>query len=94
LNTAITVFFDGGCPLCRREVGMYQRASVGLPVHWHDVNIEGITLPAGLTREQALSRFHVLRQSGDQSHLLSGAKEMAWVHRVDANYCLGIRSGL
>jgi 3-demethoxyubiquinol 3-hydroxylase len=74
LNTAITVFFDGGCPLCRREVGIYQRASAGLPVHWHDVNIDDTALPTGLNRDQALVRFHVLKQTGDQSQLLSGAK--------------------
>jgi 3-demethoxyubiquinol 3-hydroxylase len=74
VNTAITVFFDGGCPLCRREVGIYQRASVGLPVLWHDVDADNATLPVGLSRDQALSRFHVLKHSGEQVQLLSGAK--------------------
>jgi 3-demethoxyubiquinol 3-hydroxylase len=72
LKPAITVFFDGGCPLCRREVGIYQRASVGLPVHWHDVNEPEVALPVGLDRQTALTRFHVL-QHGNKPELLSGA---------------------
>jgi 3-demethoxyubiquinol 3-hydroxylase len=81
LNPEITVFFDGGCPLCRREVGIYQRASVGLPVHWHDVNRDDVDLPSGLDRQTALARFHVLRH-GPQPKILSGAKAFAllWRH--------------
>jgi 3-demethoxyubiquinol 3-hydroxylase len=81
MNPAITVFFDGGCPLCRREVGIYQRASVGLPVHWHDVNESEVALPVGLDRETALSRFHVLKH-GTEPELLSGARAFAtlWTH--------------
>jgi 3-demethoxyubiquinol 3-hydroxylase len=81
LNPAITVFFDGGCPLCRREVGIYQRASVGLPVHWHDVNQHDIDLPNGLDRQAALARFHVLRHGSDPE-ILSGARAFAllWKH--------------
>jgi 3-demethoxyubiquinol 3-hydroxylase len=71
---AITVFFDGGCPLCRREVGVYQRASVGLQVHWHDVNDVDVPLPQGLDRESALSRFHVLKSDERGAQLLSGAR--------------------
>jgi 3-demethoxyubiquinol 3-hydroxylase len=72
-SPAITVFFDGGCPLCRREVGLYQRASVGLPVRWQDVSDFDATLPQGLNRQAALERFHVLRH-GEQPELLSGAR--------------------
>jgi 3-demethoxyubiquinol 3-hydroxylase len=81
LNPAITVFYDGGCPLCRREVGLYQRASVGLPVHWHDVNQDNVDLPSGLDRQTALARFHVLRH-GPQPEILSGAQAFAllWKH--------------
>jgi 3-demethoxyubiquinol 3-hydroxylase len=81
MNPAITVFFDGGCPLCRREVGMYQRASVGLPVHWHDVNQPDDSLPVGLDRQSALSRFHVLRH-GPAPELFSGAQAftLLWQH--------------
>jgi 3-demethoxyubiquinol 3-hydroxylase len=83
LNTspAITVFFDGGCPLCRREVGIYQRASVGLPVHWHDVNQHDVDLPSGLDRDTALARFHVLKH-GPRPEILSGAQAfvLLWTH--------------
>jgi 3-demethoxyubiquinol 3-hydroxylase len=81
LNPAITVFFDGGCPLCRREVGIYQRASVGHPVHWHDVNQPEVKLPSGLDRQTALARFHVLRHE-PTPQILSGAEAFAllWKH--------------
>ncbi len=75
LAPKLTVFFDGGCPLCRREVGLYQRLSTGLPVKWLDVSQENVPLPAGLSISNALARFHVLvTHSGRQPALLSGAQ--------------------
>jgi 3-demethoxyubiquinol 3-hydroxylase len=77
LNPEITVFFDGGCPLCRREVGIYQRASAGLAVYWQDVNRDDVDLPSGLDRQAALARFHVLRHR-PKPEILSGAKAFLW----------------
>ena len=65
----LTVLFDGSCPLCRREVGVYQSLKPLSPVAWQDVS----QATQGLTPElQALymARFHVQKESGE---LLSGA---------------------
>ncbi|MGL4241657.1 MAG: thiol-disulfide oxidoreductase DCC family protein [Beijerinckiaceae bacterium] len=59
----ITVYYDGACPLCRREIGLYQRSAGGDRVGWCDVS-GSADLPKGLTREQALARFHVTDADG------------------------------
>jgi predicted DCC family thiol-disulfide oxidoreductase YuxK len=69
----LTVLYDGACPLCRREIGLYrdlQPLQAGQPVCWADVSDPALPLPPGTTREQLLARFHV--RSGD-GELLSGA---------------------
>ena len=74
----LTVLYDGACPLCRREIGVYR----GLrplhsdsPVCFADVNDTALplpfSLPPGTTREQLLARFHVRGRDGV---LLSGAQ--------------------
>ncbi len=61
--------FDGSCPLCRREIGLYQSLTPLQTVHWQDVSgaAAGLT-PAEQTR--FLTRFHVQQADGS---LLSGA---------------------
>ncbi len=59
--------FDGSCPLCQREIGMYQALTPLQPVAWLDVSAADLTPEA---RARLMARFHV--QSGDGT-LLSGA---------------------
>lgn len=66
---SLTVMFDGACPLCRREVGVYQALSPLQPVAWLDVSQASVDL-APADRARYLARFHVRRQDGQ---LLSGA---------------------
>ena len=71
---ALTVLYDGACPLCRREIGVYrglQPVRSDATVCFADVSNAAVLLPPGTTREQLLTRFHVQRQNGE---LLSGAK--------------------
>ncbi|MBC7446006.1 MAG: demethoxyubiquinone hydroxylase family protein, partial [Polaromonas sp.] len=66
---ALTVLFDGACPLCRREIGVYQALQPSQPVAWLDVS----DASAGLApdeRRRFMARFHVRRADGA---LLSGA---------------------
>ena len=71
----ITVFYDGACPLCAREIGFYRRRRGAEHVRWLDVSRPGQSEVApGLSREQALARFHVL---DDQGRLLSGGAAFA-----------------
>jgi len=67
---ATTVYFDGSCPLCRREIDLYKRLDKGGRIQWHDVSANAPDC-ADLSREQAMARFHV---QDEQGQLLSGAR--------------------
>ncbi len=67
----LTVLYDGACPLCRREVGIYQGLEARQPLAWCNVSDPATVLPAGATRDAYLARFHVL-SGGDE--VLSGAR--------------------
>ena len=71
---ALTVLYDGACPLCRREIGVYrglQPLQPDSPVCFADVSDATVPLPLGTTRAQLMARFHVQRHDGQ---LLSGAQ--------------------
>lgn len=71
---ALTVLYDGACPLCRREIAVYrdlQALQPGSPVCFADISNVAVPLPVGTTREQLLARFHV---QGPDGQLLSGAQ--------------------
>jgi predicted DCC family thiol-disulfide oxidoreductase YuxK len=65
----VTVLYDGACPLCRREIGVYRRSEGADAVAFCDVS-PADAKPPGLTREEAMRRFHVIDASG---RLRSGA---------------------
>ena len=69
---ALTVMFDGACPLCRREVGVYQALEPLEPVAWLDVSDVSQTSADMSPEDRAryLARFHVQLPNGK---LLSGA---------------------
>jgi predicted DCC family thiol-disulfide oxidoreductase YuxK len=68
---SLTVLYDGECPLCRREIGVYRGLQPSTPVCWADVSDPASDLPAGTSRTQLLARFHVRDSRGE---LLSGAR--------------------
>jgi len=71
---ALTVLYDGSCPLCRREIAVYrdlQPVQPGSPVCFADISDAHVPLPPGTTREQLLARFHVQARDGE---LHSGAQ--------------------
>jgi predicted DCC family thiol-disulfide oxidoreductase YuxK len=70
-RSELTVLYDGACPLCRREIGVYRGLQPNTPVCFLDVSDEALPLPPGTTRQQLLARFHVRGRDGE---LLSGAK--------------------
>jgi predicted DCC family thiol-disulfide oxidoreductase YuxK len=61
----LTVFYDGACPLCSREISFYKRQRGSGSVAWVDVaKAAEDDVSPGLSRDQALTRFHVLDKSG------------------------------
>jgi predicted DCC family thiol-disulfide oxidoreductase YuxK len=65
------VFYDGGCPLCRREISHYRRIDddrqlCGIDIHAHPEMLQAY----GLTLTQAMQRMHVMESDG---RLVSGA---------------------
>jgi len=63
--TAATVYFDGACPLCSREISLYRRLEGAEGVCWIDIHGTAETGPAeDLGRAQALARFHVRAADG------------------------------
>ncbi|MEY4933269.1 MAG: hypothetical protein RLZZ403_1589 [Pseudomonadota bacterium] len=66
-----TVYYDGGCPVCTREVAMYRKQPGADAVCWVDVaQCETSDLGSGLTRETAMARLHLRLPDG---RLVSGA---------------------
>ena len=62
---ATTVFFDGSCPLCAREIAFYQRCRGASGLLWVDVSaLPDKAITAGLSRSEALARFHVRTPDG------------------------------
>lgn len=66
----LQVFYDGGCPICSREIAFYQKRPAARDFEWIDVNQCDAELGPGLTAAAAMARMHVRTQSGV---LLSGA---------------------
>jgi predicted DCC family thiol-disulfide oxidoreductase YuxK len=67
----LTVFYDGACPLCTAEIGLYRGCRGAERIAFVDVAAAGGgPVAPGLDRAAALKRFHV--RSADGS-LASGA---------------------
>lgn len=75
-----SVYYDGGCPLCRAEIATYQQAAGGDSLAWVDAQACGVAeLGSGLDRSNALARLHVRRADGT---LLQGAAAFAEIWSV------------
>ena len=73
----LTVYYDGSCPLCRREIALYQRQRGAEQLAWHDISAGAPTGPE-LSCEAAMRRFHVRDAQG---RLHSGAAGFARLWR-------------
>ena len=74
-KTQPTVFYDGSCPLCRREIGFYQRQDSSEAVRWVDVSqARDRDVASELSCQAAMARFHVMTHDGT---LKSGAAAFA-----------------
>ena len=70
-DAALTVLYDGACPLCRREIALYRGIAASQPLSFVDVSNTATSLPAGTHRAQLLARFHVQQPDGT---LVDGAR--------------------
>ena len=60
------VFYDGGCPLCRREIAHYRRIDREQRLRWVDAPGEpGILATHGLSLDEAMAELHVLDATGN-----------------------------
>ncbi|MEQ9642063.1 MAG: DUF393 domain-containing protein [Alphaproteobacteria bacterium] len=76
----LTVYYDGACPLCAREIAFYRRKDKAGNVTWIDVSaLSDSEHVAGLSREQTLARFHVRTPDG---RLVTGGAAFAQLWTV------------
>ncbi|MDX2238484.1 MAG: DUF393 domain-containing protein [Hyphomonadaceae bacterium] len=73
----VTVWFDGGCPLCRREIALMRRLDRAGAIAFIDVDAPHAACP--LDRAALLARFHAQEKDGP---LVSGAAAFAAMWRA------------
>ena len=79
MNTPrLTVWFDGACPLCRREIGLMQRLDRQSAIHFVDVS-DGAEGACPIDRQELLQRFHAQERDGP---ILVGAPAFAAMWRA------------
>lgn len=66
---ALTIYYDGSCPLCRREIAFYRRNPDASQLVWHDVSVnflanDDANLGPGLNCQRAMAYFHVRDAEG------------------------------
>lgn len=70
-DSRCTVYFDGNCPICSREIATYRRSRGSETLVWIDASrCEEAALRGDLDRASALQRFHV---RGPDGTLIAGA---------------------
>ncbi|MEH6717973.1 MAG: DUF393 domain-containing protein [Aurantimonas endophytica] len=72
----VTVWFDGACPLCRREIALMRRLDRRDAIAFVDVADDNVACP--IDRRELLARFHAT----EDGKLLSGAAAFAAMWRA------------
>jgi predicted DCC family thiol-disulfide oxidoreductase YuxK len=75
---ALTIYFDGSCPLCSAEISLYRNEAGAKRFCFRDVSQAEQPLERDLTRADAMARFHVRRSDGQ---LVSGAAAFVSIWR-------------
>jgi predicted DCC family thiol-disulfide oxidoreductase YuxK len=84
----LLVYFDGGCPVCTKEIQTYAAMDRERACQWVDVTQADAPLGQGLVAKQALARLHVRDADG---RLFSGAKAFALIwQQLPATRWLGV----
>lgn len=59
------VFYDGGCPLCKKEIAHYQALDKEAVVLWVDITEQGSVLESyGVSFQEAMTELHAVTESG------------------------------
>ena len=74
--TQVTVWYDGQCPLCAREIALLRRLDRRAAISFVDVSDEGTFCP--IDRSEALARFH----ASENGQLVSGMEAFAAMWRA------------
>jgi predicted DCC family thiol-disulfide oxidoreductase YuxK len=74
--TELIVWYDGGCPLCLREIAFMRRLDRRRAIAFVDVSRPDATCP--IDQAELLARFHVT----EDGRLLSGAAAFAAMWRA------------
>lgn len=72
----LLVWYDGGCPLCRREIALMRRLDRNDAITFLDVASDDVSCP--IDRGTLLARFH----ASENGRLLSGAAAFAAMWRT------------
>ena len=76
----VTVYFDGSCPVCSREIAYYRRQVGADACVWVDASCcPESALGSGLSRGSALGKFHVRDAQGE---LVQGTRGFAALWRA------------
>jgi predicted DCC family thiol-disulfide oxidoreductase YuxK len=73
---AVTVWYDGSCPLCLREIALMRRLDRRKAIDFVDISSSDTSCP--IDRAQALARFH----AAEDGAILSGAAAFAAMWRA------------
>lgn len=76
MASSLTVYFDGACPLCRREIALIRRLDRRGSIHFIDVSDAAAACP--IDRGELLARFH----ASENGRLYSGARAFAAMWRA------------
>jgi len=61
----MTVYYDGACTVCSKEVTLYNKLDQNRAIGWHDVSVGVGDLEGdGVTRADALARLHARLPDG------------------------------
>ena len=75
-DASVTMLYDGGCPLCSKEVAHYKRRDKQSRVSWIDINADSQPLAHySISQEAAMKRLHVTQDG----QIVVGARAFAAV---------------
>lgn len=76
-QTGLTVWFDGGCPLCTREIALFRKLDRRGAIHFEDISQSENACP--VDRAELLARFHAQEKG---KPIVSGAAAFAAMWRA------------